>query len=358
MKKNQPRSKAKTRSKSKGRAKGPAPRKTAAGKAAAPPAAKARAVSSAPAAPKTLTMVCGPLDAGKRLDQFVTARSGDPAFSRNVVKRLILEGSVSLNGELCADADRAVKEGDTAEVRAERPAKAQMIGQKIPFGVVFEDDDLLVVNKPAGLVVHPGAGNSEGTLVNALIGSRKKLSNVGGSDRPGIVHRLDKDTSGLLVVAKSNRAHRGLTAAFSSREVHKEYAAIVQGRIDRMEGRIDSPVGRDRLQRTKMTAVNPEHAREAVTNYKVEERFRFSTQVTLHPITGRTHQIRVHMAAIGHPVLGDPLYGTPDGTRLALHARKITFDHPVTKQTLVFEAPLPDDLKKRIQQERERTAAK
>lgn len=306
---------------------------------------------------RTLPIVCAPLDAGKRLDQFIATRSGDAIYSRNVVKKLILEGSVSLNGELCADADRAVKEGDRVEVRNDRPASTKMIGQKIPFGVIYEDDELLIVNKPAGLVVHPGAGNAQGTLVNALVGSRRKLSNVGGGDRPGIVHRLDKDTSGLLVVAKTNRAHRALALAFSSREVHKEYFAIVQGRVDKMEGRIDLPVGRDRQQRTKMTAINPGIPREATTHYKVVERFKFSTLVSLRPVTGRTHQIRVHMAAIGHPVQGDTVYGIPDGARLALHAYKISFDHPTSKKTLEFEAPLPEDFKKRLKQERVREKA-
>jgi 23S rRNA pseudouridine1911/1915/1917 synthase len=301
---------------------------------------------------KTLTMVCDQFDAGRRLDQFVTARSGDEAFSRNTVKKMILEGSVAVNGELCADADRAVKEGDRVEIRAERAPKVQMLGQKIPFGVIYEDADLLVVNKPAGLVVHPGAGNHDGTLVNALIGSKRKLSDVGGGDRPGIVHRLDKDTSGLLVVAKSNKAHRALAKAFSSREVHKEYTAIVQGVIDRMEGRIDQPVGRDALQRVKMTSLNPQHPREATTHYTVEEKFRQSTLVMLHPVTGRTHQIRVHMTFLGHPVMGDPIYGTADGQRLALHARRIRFDHPVTKETVEFEAPLPADFLKRLKEER------
>lgn len=301
---------------------------------------------------KTLTMVCDQFDAGRRLDQFVTARSGDEAFSRNMVKKMILEGSVAVNGELCADADRAVKEGDRVEIRAERAPKVQMLGQKIPFGVIYEDADLLVVNKPAGLVVHPGAGNRDGTLVNALIGSKRKLSDVGGGDRPGIVHRLDKDTSGLLVVAKSNKAHRALAKAFSSREVHKEYTAIVQGVIDRMEGRIDQPVGRDALQRVKMTSLNPQHPREATTHYTVEEKFRQSTLVMLHPVTGRTHQIRVHMTFLGHPVMGDPIYGTADSQRLALHARRIRFDHPVTKETVEFEAPLPADFLQRLKEER------
>lgn len=324
-------------------------------KPAAKPAAAAKPAVNAYVPPaKTIAMVCGPLDVGRRLDQFIAARSGDDGFSRNTVKKMILEGSVALNGELCADADRSMKEGDQVEIRAERAAKVQMLGEKIAFGVVFEDNDLLVVNKPAGLVVHPGAGNQKGTLVNALIGSKRKLSDVGGGDRPGIVHRLDKDTSGLLVVAKTNRAHRALSKAFSSREVHKEYSAIVQGVIDRMEGRVDRPVGRDPVQRVKMTALNPQHPREAITHYTVDEKFRHSTLVTLRPVTGRTHQIRVHMAFMGHPVAGDPVYGTADGSRLALHARKISFDHPVTKQTLTFEAPLPEDFKKRLKQEREK----
>lgn len=301
---------------------------------------------------KTIDMVCGPLDVGRRIDQFIAARSGDAGFSRNTVKKMILEGSVALNGELCADADRAVKAGDRVEIRAERAPKPQMLGQKIAFGVIFEDDDLLVVNKPAGMVVHPGAGNADGTLVNALVGSRRKLSDVGGGDRPGIVHRLDKDTSGLLVVAKSNRAHRALAKAFSSREVHKEYNAIVHGVIDRMEGRVDAPVGRDPVQRVKMTAVKPQQPREAVTHYTVMEKFRQSTLVMLHPVTGRTHQIRVHMAFLGYPVLGDPIYGTKDGQRLALHARKISFDHPITRQPVAFEAPLPADFLKRLKEER------
>ena len=304
---------------------------------------------------KTLSIVCNPLGAGRRLDQFISTCSGDPAFSRTLVKKLVLEGSVTVNGDLCADADRRIKEGDVVEVRKERALKSEMIGEKIAFGVIYEDEDILIVNKPAGLVVHPGAGNETGTLVNALVGSRRKLSTVGGGERPGIVHRLDKDTSGLLVVAKSNRAHRALSKAFSSREVHKEYAAIVKGQVDRIEGRVELPVGRDARQRKKMTTVSPQYAREALTHYKVEEKFRQSTLLSLRPVTGRTHQIRVHMTALGYPVLGDATYGVADGQRLALHAHKISFEHPVTKKTLSFEAPLPEDFRRRLKQEREKS---
>ena len=307
------------------------------------------------AKPKTLPIVCGPLDTGKRLDQFIATRSGDSAYSRNFVKKLILEGSVALNGELCSDADRAIKEGDAVEILKARAEKPKMLGEKIPFGVIYEDGAILIVNKPAGLVVHPGAGNETGTLVNALVGSRRNLSDTAGNDRPGIVHRLDKETSGLLVVAKTNRAHRALSKAFSSREVHKEYVAIVRGRIDRAEGRVEKPVGRDSRQRQKMTTSSPLYARDALTHYKVEERFTQSTLLSLRPVTGRTHQIRVHMLAIGHPVLGDGAYGRKDGQRLALHARKIAFEHPITKKNMAFEAPLPEDFKQRIREERARS---
>ncbi len=302
--------------------------------------------------PKTVPIVCSPVDAGRRLDQFVATRSGNAVFSRKIVKKLILQGSVALNGELCADPDRAMKTGDVVDIMMVHEAKTKMLGQKIPFGVIFEDADILIVNKPSGLVVHPGSGNQTGTLVNALVGTRRKLSDLGGGDRPGIVHRLDRDTSGLLIVAKSNRAHRALSKAFSSREVHKEYAAVVMGRVDRMQGRVEQPVGRDPHIRTQMTAVNPQIPRDAVTHYVVAERFPQSTYLKLHPVTGRTHQIRVHMSYLGHPVLGDPLYGKAETMRLALHAHKITFTHPTTHKTVTFEAPLPDDFKKLLKRER------
>jgi 23S rRNA pseudouridine1911/1915/1917 synthase len=239
------------------------------------------------------------------------------------------------------------------EVRAERE-EPRAEPEDLPLAIVYEDPDLLVVNKPAGMVVHMGAGVKSGTLVNALLHHVATLSGVGGELRPGIVHRLDKMTSGLVIVAKNDAAHRRLSEQFKSREVHKTYVALVHGRVAQDCGQISKPVGRDPLRRTRMKAGGIA-ARQALTRYRVVRRLPHFTLVEAQPETGRTHQIRVHLASGGHPVVGDTTYGAPTKLRLEgreaptltrtfLHAAKLVFQHPRTGQSLNFEAPLPEEL--------------
>jgi 23S rRNA pseudouridine1911/1915/1917 synthase len=246
-----------------------------------------------------------------------------------------------------------IEAGTRITVRAEREER-RAVPEDLPLAVVYEDADLLVVNKAAGMVVHLGAGVKSGTLVNALLHHIRALSSAGGELRPGIVHRLDKMTSGLVVVAKNDAAHRRLSDQFKSREVHKTYIALVHGRVAGDRGQITKPVGRDPRRRTRMKAggIAP---REALTKYRVLRRFRPFTLVEAMPQTGRTHQIRVHLASLGHPVVGDTTYGAPAKLRLGesaeptlprifLHAAKLAFAHPLTGAPLCFEAPLPAEL--------------
>lgn len=317
--------------------------------------------------------------AGQRLDQFIATQL--EGVSRSRVQMLMDQGNVLVNGER-EKASLKLRGGERIVLTGEpHPAPLKATAEEIPLDVVFEDTDLAVVNKPAGMMVHAGAGQSEdirsrGTLVNALLYRFKALSSTGGDLRPGIVHRLDKDTSGLIVVAKNDRAHAALGEMFSSRQMKKTYTALVQGALERERGTINASVGRDPLRRTRMTAQPNENARSAVSHYEVVRRLvtRFGkfTLVRVRIETGRTHQIRVHMASIGHPVVGDTLYGgagqltdqlaaqaaqsraarrksEPEVLRLGrnfLHAAKLEFAHPVTGKLLQLEAPLPEELEK------------
>ena len=317
--------------------------------------------------------------AGQRLDQFIATQL--EGVSRSRVQMLMDQGNVLVNGER-EKASLKLRGGEQIVLTGEpHPAPLKATAEDIPLDVVFEDADLAVVNKPAGMMVHAGAGQSEdirsrGTLVNALLYRFKALSSTGGDLRPGIVHRLDKDTSGLIVVAKNDRAHAALGEMFSSRQMKKTYTALVQGALERERGTINASVGRDPLRRTRMTAQPNENARTAVSHYEVVRRLatRFGkfTLVRVRIETGRTHQIRVHMASIGHPVVGDTLYGgagqltdqvaaqaaqsraarrksEPEVLRLGrnfLHAAKLEFAHPVTGKLLQLEAPLPEELEK------------
>lgn len=223
--------------------------------------------------------------------------------------------------------------------------------EPIPLAVVYEDSDLLVVDKPVGMTVHPGAGRSTGTLVHAVLAHSPGMALIGGADRPGIVHRLDKDTSGLLVVAKTEAAWRGLQAQIQSRRARREYLALVHGRLERSSSVIEAPIGRDPRHRTRMAVVAS--GRRAVTHYTVAERFEDATLLQVRLDTGRTHQIRVHLAHIGHPVVGDPIYGRRANAwgmrRQALHARTLAFAHPTTGADMVFHAPLPTDFEEALQ---------
>ena len=286
----------------------------------------------------------------KRIDAYMAAALA-PDFSREEIKRCLIAGKVFLNGHAAKPKD-SVKEGDriTGELVAERIMKAE--GEAIPLSVIHEDDAIIVIDKPVGLVVHPGAGHRKGTLVNALLGRKTALSSVGGDERPGIVHRLDKDTSGLLLVAKTNLAHRKLQAQFAARSLTKIYVALVRGKIEFEEGRVDAPMGRDLKVRRKMDISRSEKGRAALTHYRVLKRFRYATLLELKIVTGRTHQIRVHMRHLGHPVVGDLLYGGPQDSkepRLALHAASIEFLHPKTGKIVKFESPIPAEMNAMIE---------
>ncbi|WP_315924815.1 RluA family pseudouridine synthase [Mesorhizobium sp. SP-1A] len=320
--------------------------------------------------------------AGLRLDQWLAARMA-PDFSRGRVQALIKQGAVRIGGNVADSAKRKLAAGERVEVALPEPEPADPQGEEIALDILYEDDALIVINKPAGLVVHPGAGNWTGTLVNALIHHcGESLSGIGGVKRPGIVHRLDKDTSGVMVVAKTDRAHRALSEAFADHgregDLKRAYVALVWGIPSRAVGTIDAPLGRasDRVRR----AVVPEHrddARHAVTHFTVQERFGEDRKefadaalVECRLETGRTHQIRVHMAHIGHPLVGDPDYGQAFRTkanrlpeplrekvkafpRQALHARLLEFRHPDTHMTIAFEAPMPSDMSELVQAFRE-----
>ena len=286
----------------------------------------------------------------KRLDAYL-AETFASEFSREEIKRCMQKGAIFLNGKPAKPKD-AVQEGDriSGELASEKNACAE--AESIPLKVIFEDESLLVIDKPVGLVVHPGAGNKTGTLVNALLGLKTALSSIGGALRPGIVHRLDKDTSGLLLVAKTNSAHRKLQAQFAARSLSKTYVALVRGRPDYEQGTMDAPIGRDTKIRRKMNIVRTDKGRDALTHYHVTRRFKHAALLELKLVTGRTHQIRVHLKHLGHPVAGDRLYGGPnEGSepRLALHAAKIEFLHPKTGKIMKFESPIPAEMKAMIE---------
>jgi len=318
-----------------------------------------------------LSIAVPPEAAGQRLDHFLAATLD--GVSRSRVQLLLEQGDVLLNGSV-VKASFKLRGGEQVAITGEpHPAPLKAVAEDIPLDVIYEDKDLAVVNKPAGMMVHAGSGQNEdersrGTLVNALLHRFKKLSSTGGDLRPGIVHRLDKDTSGLIVVAKNDRAHTALAELFSSRQMSKTYLALVHGAVERDKGSITAAVGRDPLRRTRMTTRPIENARSAVSHYTVLRRFqtRFGpfTLVSVRIETGRTHQIRVHMASIGHPVVGDSLYGaagqltdqiaaqagrksSPERLRLGrnfLHSAELEFTHPITHKALSLSAPLPAEL--------------
>ena len=298
-------------------------------------------------------------DSAKRLDVFLSQR--DPALSRSQIKRLIETGKVQIEGRK-AKAGLRLRENEVVTLTLSEPQEMGMEAEAIPLKVLYEDRHLIVVDKPAGLVVHPGAGNYSGTLVNALLHRCPDLTGIGGVLRPGIVHRLDKDTSGVLVVAKDDLAHRSLSDQFRKHTAERRYMGIVFGQLSD-EGRVDAPVGRHPIQRKKMSA-RPRKGREARTHWRVLERFRSFNLAEFRLETGRTHQIRVHLSSIGHPILGDPLYGgrkrlasveplplrqgLQNLRRQALHAASLGFVHPVTGEALEFASPLPEDIREAL----------
>ncbi|MDP2659769.1 MAG: RluA family pseudouridine synthase [Dehalococcoidia bacterium] len=286
--------------------------------------------------------------AGHRLDKFLADRC--PGTTRSQLQRLIEQGLALVNGR-CAKSGQKLDAGDVVEVSLPSQERGEPAAEQIPLNVVYEDEDLLVIDKPAGIVVHPAPGHSRHTLVNALLAHCPELSSASGGlrkDRPGIVHRLDKDTSGLMVIAKSAAVRERLIHQFSSRLVHKTYLVLVDGLVTQRQGIIEGPIGRDPEDRKLMAIV--EGGREARTRFHVIEHRGSHTLMEAMPETGRTHQIRVHLAAIGYPVCGDRLYGrkAPHLRRQFLHAGKLAFEHPVSGDPLEFSSPLPADLQQAL----------
>ncbi|HUG52724.1 MAG TPA: RluA family pseudouridine synthase, partial [Vicinamibacteria bacterium] len=294
-------------------------------------------------------------DAGSRLDAWAARQL--PDLSRARIQALIRDGAVLLDGRAARSSAR-LRGGEEVTVEVPDPVRALPAAEDLPLDVVFEDDRLLVLDKPAGMAVHPGAGRASGTLVNALLHRVRDLSGIGGVLRPGIVHRLDRGTSGLMVVAKDDESHRALAAQFASREVEKEYLAVVHGVPRARQGVIESAIGRDPVHRKKMSVRAP-RGRSARSSYTVVEALDGSALLRVRIHTGRTHQIRVHLASLGHPVAGDATYGgarTPSSrrpaardalaalSRPALHAGRLAFVHPGTGRRVAFESPLPRDL--------------
>lgn len=281
-------------------------------------------------------------DVGKRLDQFLRERL--PQYSRSRLQDWIDDRRVVVNGE-SAKRSLLLKGSEHVVVQPGELPPLRATAEELPLDVLYEDADVIAINKPAGMVVHAGAGVHSGTLVNAVLHRFGKLSTMGGELRPGIVHRLDRFTSGVILIARNDAAHRNLAEQFASRRVEKVYIALVHGAIKNDQGRITAPIARDPVRRTRMTA-RLAHGRSAISSFRVLKRFAGFTLLEVKIGTGRTHQIRVHLASIGHPVVGDKLYGAPasDLGRYFLHAREITFSGPSSGTRVRVEAPLPDGL--------------
>lgn len=297
-----------------------------------------------------------PEHSGKRAD--VILSDFLPGHTRSQIKRLIDNNSVRVDGKVIKPA-RKLETGEIITVILPEPETLDLEPEDIPLQILYEDADIIAVNKPAGMTVHPGAGVRNGTLVNALLYICRDLSGIGGKIRPGIVHRLDKDTTGVMVVAKNDSAHASLASQFKDREVKKKYIAVVEGRITQDSGSYDSDIGRHRTQRVKMSS-NTDSGRKSLTQWKVLRRLEGATVVRAEPKTGRTHQIRVHFSENGYPIIGDSVYGRKKSLsqkiaeagkkigRQALHAEELGIIHPVTGVELLFKAPLPKDMKELI----------
>jgi 23S rRNA pseudouridine1911/1915/1917 synthase len=307
-----------------------------------------------------VTVQAEPNDRGKRLDSLLHERL--PNYSRSRLQSWIKEGRV-LIGPDAAKASYLVRGDECISVEPADlpPLKAE--AEDLPLQVLYEDADVVVVDKPAGMVVHAGAGNHQGTLVNALLHHFESLSSVGGDLRPGIVHRLDRDTSGVLVVARTDRAHRALAEQFQTREVEKVYLALVHGQMETIEGHVSRPISRDPVRRTRMTA-RFDTGRNAYTEFKVRERFEFFNYLEVRIGTGRTHQIRVHLSFLKHPVVGDSLYGAPKLipgypplNRFFLHAHRLRFKSPSTGEWIAVESPLAPDLEEYLALVRSKSVA-
>ena len=305
---------------------------------------------------RDLSFIVSPLHAGFRLDVFLA--QADESFSRSQIKNAIAEGDVTVNGKE-PKVSQHLKAGDIVVLHLEPAIDAVAVPQNIPLDIVYEDASVVVINKPAGMVVHPAPGNPDNTLVNALLFHCHDLSGIGGVLRPGIVHRLDKETSGLIVAAKSDEAHRKLSTQFEKHDVHKKYVALVWGDVKGQSGEIVLPVGRHPVDRKKMSTKS-RHGKDALTLWKVRERFGTATLLDVEIKTGRTHQIRVHLTERGYPVIGDAVYGNASKLqsiknaalkaaiksldRQALHAAQLSFLHPQSNERMAFTAPLPRDI--------------
>jgi 23S rRNA pseudouridine1911/1915/1917 synthase len=287
-----------------------------------------------------------------RLDQFIAKKL--PATSRSRIQKFVDEGFAKLNGKVCSKAARKVLHNDIVELDIPAPKKTEILREDIALDVVYEDKDLIVINKPAGMVVHPAQGHRSGTLVNALLGHCKDLSGIGGVERPGIVHRLDKETSGLIVIAKNDNAHSVLSNAFKNRRIEKKYLALVHGIVKEDKGTICSPIGRSQSDRKKMAVIElksekdvndnakkhrKSKSRSAVTHFTVLKRFKDKTLLELKLETGRTHQIRVHLSHAGYPIVGDKIYGKKKDKEgmMFLHSFLLGFNHPVSAEYVEFE---------------------
>lgn len=280
-------------------------------------------------------------EAGIRIDKLIGELEKE--ISRTAIQRMIEEGNILVN-EKEVKTSYKVADGDSITINEEEPKEADLLPQDIPLDIIYEDEDILIINKEKGMVVHPGNGNPDGTLVNAVMAKCKgSLSGIGGKIRPGVVHRIDKDTSGLVIIAKNDKAHINISEQIKNREVKKVYVALVRGVISENEAVINMPIGRSTKDRKKM-AVN-RNGKEAVTEFEVLKRYKDFTYLKLNIKTGRTHQIRVHMSEIGHPVVGDEVYSNgknPFNVKgQMLHAKELEFVHPVTNKKVKFEAPLP-----------------
>jgi 23S rRNA pseudouridine1911/1915/1917 synthase len=282
----------------------------------------------------------------ERLDKFLVGQLQE--FSRSRIQSLIADGFVDVNGRAAKKAGQTLENGFHVTVRIPPAAPTDLIAEDIPLNIVFENEDLIVVNKPAGMVVHPAAGHSSGTLVNAMLGYDPELEGIGGEERPGVVHRLDKQTSGLILLARNERAHRWLQDQFRLRKVDKTYLALVDGKPPTPTGRVETYIGRDPSHRKRMAVVSESRGRIAISEYQTVESFREHTLLEFHPLTGRTHQIRLHCAFLKCPIVGDEVYGrkkfSVEINRHFLHAYRLNIVLPGEKQPSVFEAPLPDEL--------------
>ena len=290
-----------------------------------------------------------------RLDKYLVECM--PDFSRNRLQSLIKDGKVTVNGLPAHKTGQMVEAISTVQISLPEPVSTALIPESIALDIVFENEDLMVVNKPAGMVVHPAAGHFSGTLVHAALAHAPQMAGIGGEQRPGVVHRLDKDTSGLILLAKNDAAHRWLVNQFKDRKVEKIYLALIDGHPPSRMGRVEAPIGRSSAHRQMMAVVPPSHGRQAITEYRTLESFPEHTLIEAHPITGRTHQIRVHMEFLGCPVVGDTIYGRRQASlrlnRFFLHAARMTIHLPGEKEPHFFEAPLPPDLVKVLEQLRQ-----